>query len=86
MQNAAGGADGVEEYISKVRGELPPGAAMIEISGGNHEQYGSYGSPGYVQGLAYKDLPAKISEEEQRRVIAQAIALWCVGGAQNGAK
>ena len=47
---------------------------MLFINGGNHEQYGSYGSPGYAQGLAYKDLQAKISEAEQHRIVAAAIA------------
>lgn len=82
MQRAAAAGGSVDEegkaavgrYISSVREELPSGAAIVEIAGGNHEQYGSYGSPGYAQGLAYEDLPATISEEEQRRLVAAAIA------------
>ena len=37
----------------------------LPSAGGNHGQYGSYGSPGMAQGLAYTDLPAKISPEAQ---------------------
>ena len=47
--------------------------------GGNHEQYGSYGSPGYSKGLAYKDLVAKISAEDQCAQVARAIAATARG-------
>lgn len=64
----------VPAYVARTRDELPAGAAIFEIAGGNHEQYGSYGSPGFKQGLAYKDLPARISAEEQCELAASAIA------------
>ena len=53
---------------------------LLEIAGGNHEIYGSYGSPGLAQGLAYKDLPAKITAEAPRELVATAIAELAVGG------
>ena len=53
---------------------FPTGQSSSRFPGGNHEQYGSYGSPGYAQGLAYKDFPAKISEESQIELVATAIA------------
>ena len=69
-------ADGdVPAYLACVRdSELPSDAKIFEVEGGNHEQYGSYGSPGPMQGLAYKDNPARISEEEQCALVAKAIA------------
>ena len=33
-------------YVDRVRDQLPASATIYEIAGGNHEQYGSYGSPG----------------------------------------
>ena len=72
LRNAAAGDSA--GYLERVKGELPAGAAVVAIEGGNHEQYGSYGSPGYAQGLAYEDLPAKISERDQRTAVAAAIA------------
>mmetsp|Transcript_13650 Transcript_13650/g.42214 ORF Transcript_13650/g.42214 Transcript_13650/m.42214 type:complete len:111 (-) Transcript_13650:56-388(-) len=63
-----------EAYIAEVKEQLPDGAVITEIAGGNHEQYGSYGSPGYSKGLAYKDLIAKISAEDQCAAVAAAIA------------
>lgn len=73
MQRAAEGD--VAAYIARVgQDELPPGATLLEIAGGNHEQYASYGSPGPAQGLAYKDLPAAISGAAQQQLIAAAMA------------
>ena len=72
-QSAAAEGD-VAGYVARVTGELPEGAAVLQIDGGNHEQYGSYGSPGLAQGLAYKDLPATISAEAQAEMVAAAIA------------
>ena len=72
MQRAALG--NVTSYLAQVREELPDKTLVVEIAGGNHEQYGCYGSPGPWQGLAYKDLPALISAEEQQSVIAAAVA------------
>ena len=72
MQRAAEGD--VPAYVARTKEELPDGCVVYEIAGGNHEQYGSYGSPGPAQGLAYKDLPATISAEEQCEVVAAAIA------------
>ena len=59
MRRAA--QDDLPAYLAQVREELPPQGVVYEIAGGNHEQYGSYGSPGPAQGLAYKDLPASIT-------------------------
>ena len=68
-------ADGdVDGYVARVREELPEGAAICSIAGGNHENYGSYGSPGPAQGLAYKDNPATITAEAQQELVAEAIA------------
>ena len=64
----------VPAYVARTRDELPPNAEIFYVGGGNHENYGSYGSPGPAQGLAYKDLSATISAEEQRDVVAAAIA------------
>ena len=73
MRRAAEGE--VAAYIARLgQDELPPGATLLEIAGGNHEQYASYGSPGPAQGLAYKDLPSTISAQEQRDLVAAAIA------------
>lgn len=73
LQRAAQGD--VAAYIARVRAdELPTGAALLEIAGGNHEQYASYGSPGPAQGLAYKDLPAAISGAEQQQLVAATLA------------
>ena len=72
MRRAA--QDDLPAYLAQVREELPPQGVVYEIAGGNHEQYGSYGSPGPAQGLAYKDLPASITEREQRALVAAAIA------------
>ena len=43
------------------------------MKGGNHENYGAYGSPGPAQGLAYKDNPATIAAAEQRKLLAASI-------------
>ena len=72
MQRAAEGD--VEAYVARARDELPASAVVYELKGGNHEQYGAYGSPGFAQGLAYKDNPAGISREEQCEMLAAAIA------------
>ena len=53
---------------------MPEGAKVFKFDGGNHEQYGDYGSPGPAQGLAYKDNAASMPGEEQREAIAMAIA------------
>ena len=67
-------AQAVAAYVEGVRDELPTDRATVyEIPGGNHEQYGSYGSPGFAQGLAYESNPATISEEEQRSIVASAL-------------
>jgi hypothetical protein len=67
-------AGDIAGYVSRVsEEELPAGATVFEIAGGNHEQYGSYGSPGLKEGLAYKDLPSTISESEQHQQIAVAL-------------
>ena len=63
-----------EAYIEEVSAQLPATAQISLIEGGNHEQYGSYGSPGYSKGLAYKDLVAKISAADQCAQVAAAIA------------
>ena len=74
LLRAAGGAQAVAAYVEGVRDELPTDRATVyEIPGGNHEQYGSYGSPGFAQGLAYESNPATISEEEQRSIVASAL-------------
>ena len=65
--------DDVQSYVKRIRAELPPNAEIFHVEGGNHENYGSYGSPGPARGFAYKDLPAMISEEEQRDLVASAI-------------
>ena len=70
MERAAEG--NVPAYVARTRDELPP--EIFYVGGGNHENCGSYGSPGPAQGLAYKDLSATISAEEQRDVVAAAIA------------
>ena len=68
-------ADGdVEGYVARVRAELPEAATILSVAGGNHENYGSYGSPGPAQGLAYKDNPATIAAEVQHELVATAIA------------
>ena len=68
-------ADDVAAYIKQVAAhELPEGAQILEIEGGNHEQYGSYGSPGFLRGLAYQDLPAVMPAEMQRDYVAAALA------------
>ena len=72
--NAARRCCDVPGYVARNAAELPEGGRAYEIAGGNHEQYGSYGSPGLAQGLAYKDLPATISAEAQCELLAAAIA------------
>ena len=44
------------------------------MKGGNHENYGAYGSPGPAQGLAYKDNEATMPAEEQREAVAALLA------------
>ena len=66
-------AGDVQGYVARNTADLPEGGRAYEIAGGNHEQYGSYGSPGLAQGLAYKDLPATISGEAQCELLAAAI-------------
>ena len=61
-------------YMLRAMKELPEGAKVFKFDGGNHEQYGDYGSPGPAQGLAYKDNAASMPGEEQREAIAMAIA------------
>ena len=80
MQRAAEGD--VPAYVARTKEELPDGGVVYEIAGGNHEQYGSYGSPGPAQGLAYKGLPATISAEEQCEAVAAAIAATAAREAQ----
>lgn len=72
MQRAAGGD--VPAYVARVVDELPEGATIFEFDGGNHEQYGDYGSPGPARGLAYKDNPASMTKEKQREAVAAAVA------------
>ena len=72
MQRAAAGD--IPGYVARTTAELPEGGRAYEIAGGNHEQYGSYGSPGLAQGLPYKDIPATISAEAQCELLAAAIA------------
>ena len=78
MQRAAAGD--VQGYVARNTADLPEGGRAYEIAGGNHEQYGSYGSPGLAQGLAYKDLPATISAEAQCELLAAAIAETALRG------
>ena len=61
-------------YMERVVQELPEGAKVFTLEGGNHEQYGDYGSPGPARGLAYKDNAASMPREEQREAVASAIA------------
>ena len=78
MQRAADGL-AVGDYVARVVDELPAGATIVELDGGNHEQYGDYGSPGPAQGLAYKDNEATMPRDEQREAVAAAIADVAVG-------
>ena len=64
----------VDGYVARVCGvELPEGATICAVAGGNHENYGAYGSPGPAQGLAYKDNSASISAAAQRKLVAAAL-------------
>lgn len=66
--------ESMEQHIARIQSEeLPPHAKVYSMKGGNHSQYGSYGSPSYAQGLAYQDLDATISSKEQQSLIAKAI-------------
>ena len=69
-----------DAYIERTRDQFPSSAKLYRIDGGNHEQYGYYGSPSYDKGLAYKDLVAKISAEEQCALVAAALADTARGG------
>ena len=56
---------GVDKVVA-ARSNLPPSTAIVQIDGGNHSQFGSYGfQPG--------DWPASISRAEQQRRIADAV-------------
>ena len=70
FQRAAQGDSGA--YLARTNAELPNGATIVWIAGGNHENYGAYGSPGPAQGLAYKDNRATIAPELQHEMVARA--------------
>ena len=54
------------DKVIAARRNLPPSLEIVEIEGGNHSQFGSYGfQPG--------DWPATISREEQQRRTIEAI-------------
>ncbi len=54
------------DKVVAARSNLPPSTAIVQIDGGNHSQFGSYGfQPG--------DWPASISRAQQQRRIADAI-------------
>lgn len=54
------------DKVIAARRNLPPSLEIVEIAGGNHSQFGSYGfQPG--------DWPATISREEQQRRTVDAI-------------
>ena len=74
MQRAAAEDDSIDAYVARVVEELPEGATVVELDGGNHEQYGDYGSPGFKNGLAYKDNAASMPAEEQREAVAALLA------------
>jgi hypothetical protein len=55
------------DKVVAARRNLPPSTTIVQIDGGNHSQFGSYGfQPG--------DWPASISRAEQRRLTVDAIA------------
>jgi hypothetical protein len=62
-----GSLDGLSlpQTIAASRQNLPPGTQFVEIAGGNHAQFGSYGAQ-------KGDNPASISEEEQAALVAAA--------------
>ena len=68
------GGDGFGVAADVPRRLLEATPAVVELDGGNHEQYGDYGSPGFKQGLAYKDNPATMPAEEQREAVAALLA------------
>lgn len=55
------------DKVVAARRNLPPSTTIVQIDGGNHSQFGSYGfQPG--------DWPATISRSEQQRLTVDAIA------------
>ena len=66
--------DTLPDDVARVVEELPDGATVVELDGGNHEQYGDYGSPGFKNGLACKDNAATMPAEEQREAVAALLA------------
>ncbi len=66
-----GSLDGLSQpqTIADSRQNLPPDTQFVEIAGGNHAQFGSYGAQ-------KGDNPASISEEEQAALIAAATAAF----------
>jgi pimeloyl-ACP methyl ester carboxylesterase len=69
-----GSQDGLTtpEDIASSRALLPPGAIFVEITGGNHAQFGSYGAQG-------GDRPATISAEAQWAQIVEATVSFLEG-------
>ena len=65
----SGTEDGIlnRQAAASNRGNLPEGAVELNIEGGNHAQFGSYGAQS-------SDGTATIAPEEQRRVVADAVA------------
>lgn len=65
----SGTEDGIlnRQAAASNRGNLPEGAVELSIEGGNHAQFGSYGAQS-------SDGTATIAPEEQRRVVADAVA------------
>lgn len=53
-----------EEKLSRAEAQLPPDTRFVEIEGGNHSQFGWYGSQS-------GDGEARISREEQMRIITE---------------
>ena len=75
MRNAFAEGEDMAAYVARIAHEqLPEGASCYAVDGGNHAQYGSYGAPGFAQGLAYNEVEATISEEAQRAIVAKAMA------------
>jgi pimeloyl-ACP methyl ester carboxylesterase len=64
-------ADGVARLAQSEanRKLLPPGTTWVKIEGGNHAQFGSYGTQ-------FGDRNATISAEQQRQMTAEALAGW----------
>lgn len=80
MRRACASGEDFAGYVRRVAAEqLPANATCYVILGGNHAQYGSYGAPGYAQGMIYNELPATISPEAQRAIVAAALAEVATG-------